>query len=130
MENRNVQISVEIPGEIEVPMIRSRMERVFFNMITNSLEAMRGEGVIRIEALNAGNFVLIEVEDNGPGIPCAIRDRLFQPFVTAAKRNGLGLGLALSREIVLDHGGDLWSEPAVGARFVVCLPDPDVSPII
>jgi signal transduction histidine kinase len=49
---------------------------------------------------------------------------LFQPFVTAGKRNGLGLGLALSREVVLDHGGDLWSEPAAGARLVVCLPVP------
>jgi hypothetical protein len=66
--------------------------------------------------------VLIDVEDTGPGIPRAIRDRLFEPFVTAGKDHGLGLGLALSRQTVLDHGGDMWTEPAAGARFVIRLP--------
>ena len=53
-----------------------------------------------------------------------IRAQLFQPFVTAGKRNGLGLGLALSRQTVLEHGGDMWveSEPGRGARFVFRLP--------
>ena len=63
-----------------------------------------------------------EVEDTGPGIPCGIRDRLFEPFVTAGKEHGLGLGLALPRQIVLDHGGDMWTEPAAGARLVVRRP--------
>jgi signal transduction histidine kinase len=66
--------------------------------------------------------VLIELEDTGPGIPRAIRDRLFEPFVTAGKQDGLGLGLALSRQTVLNHGGDIWTEPASGARFVIRLP--------
>src|SRR5580700_10276010 len=68
--------------------------------------------------------MLIAVEDTGPGIPAGIRDRLFEPFVTAGKSHGLGLGLALSRETVLDQGGDMWTEPAAGARFVVRLPLP------
>jgi signal transduction histidine kinase len=62
------------------------------------------------------------MEDTGPGIPDEIRDRLFEPFVTAGKQDGLGLGLALSRQAVLDHGGDIWTEPASGARFVIRLP--------
>jgi K+-sensing histidine kinase KdpD len=64
--------------------------------------------------------VLIELEVMGPGIPRGNRDRLFQPFVTAGKQDGLGL--ALSRQTVLNHGGDIWSEPATGARFVMRLP--------
>ena len=60
--------------------------------------------------------------DTGPGIPRCIRDRLFEPFVTADKHGGLGLGLALSRQTVLNHGGDMWTEPAAGARFVISLP--------
>ena len=95
---------------------------MFFNLITNALEAMPDGGQIRIGARKAENIVLIDVEDTGPGIPRAIRDRLFEPFVTAGKDNGLGLGLALSRQTVLDHGGDIWAEPAKGARFVICLP--------
>jgi signal transduction histidine kinase len=49
---------------------------------------------------------------------------LFQPFVSSGKRNGLGLGLALSRQTILDHGGDMWaeSEPGHGARFCFRLP--------
>jgi signal transduction histidine kinase len=66
--------------------------------------------------------VLIELEDTRPGIPRGIRDRLFEPFVTAGKQDGLGLGLALSRQTVFNHGGDIWTEPATGARFVIRLP--------
>ncbi len=68
--------------------------------------------------------VLVEVRDNGPGIAPEIRGQLFQPFVSAGKRNGLGLGLALTRQTVLDHGGDMWveSEPGHGARFCFRLP--------
>jgi signal transduction histidine kinase len=98
------------------------MERVFLNLIANALEAMPHGGEIRIGARQRDNGVLIEVEDTGPGIPRAIQDRLFEPFVTAGKDDGLGLGLALSRQTVLDHGGDMWIEPAAGAHFAIRLP--------
>jgi signal transduction histidine kinase len=121
-EQQSVRILNIVPGGIEIPLVRSRMERVFFNLITNALEAMPNGGSIHIGASKAENCVLIEVEDTGPGIPRGIRDRLFEPFVTAGKDHGLGLGLALSRQTVRDHGGDMWTEPAAGARFVVRLP--------
>jgi signal transduction histidine kinase len=122
MENQSVQILLEVPVRIELPLMRSRMERVFFNLIANALEAMPAGGKVRIVGRKARDCVLIELEDTGPGIPCGIRDRLFEPFVTAGKPGGLGLGLALSRQTVLDHGGDIWTEPATGARFVIRLP--------
>jgi K+-sensing histidine kinase KdpD len=121
-ENRSVRILVDVPREIELPLARSRMKRVFFNLITNALEAMAGGGEVRIGARKIGNYVLVEIEDTGPGISHDIRDRVFEPFVTAGKANGLGLGLALSRRAVLDHGGDMWIEPAAGARLVIRLP--------
>jgi signal transduction histidine kinase len=70
----------------------------------------------------------IVVKDSGPGIPPGVRARLFQPFVTMGKKNGLGLGLALSRQTLLDHGGDLWlndplgSDAGRGAEFHLRLP--------
>jgi signal transduction histidine kinase len=121
-ESQCVQILHDVPDDLELPLARFRVERVFFNLITNALEAMPHGGKIRIGARKTRNCVLIEVEDTGPGIPCGIRDRLFEPFVTAGKVHGLGLGLALSRQTVLDHGGDMWTEPANGARFVISLP--------
>ena len=123
-EKQSVQILNDMPGGIEIPLERSRMERVFFNLIANAVEAMPHGGRVRISATKAENCMLIAVEDTGPGIPAGIRDRLFEPFVSAGKSHGLGLGLALSRETVLDHGGDMWAEPAAGARFVVRLPLP------
>jgi len=120
--NHDVQILNDVAGAIKLLLQRSRMECVFFNLIVNALEAMPHGGQIRIGARIAEHCVFIEVEDTGPGIPDAIRDRLFEPFVTLGKDHGLGLGLALSRQTVLDHGGDMWLESAAGARFVIRLP--------
>jgi signal transduction histidine kinase len=123
-EHQRVSVSLEIPAEIEVPVERSRVERVFANLIGNALEAMHGGGEVRITAEMLDGATVIHVEDNGPGIAPEIRSKLFQPFVSAGKRNGLGLGLALSRQTVMDHGGDMWveSHPNQGARFSFRLP--------
>jgi signal transduction histidine kinase len=118
----SVQILLNVPAGIDLPLVRLRIERVFFNLIANALEAMPDGGKVRIGARKAGACVLVEVEDTGPGIPGCIRDRLFEPFVTSGKRDGLGLGLALARQAVRNHGGDIWTEPAAGARFVIRLP--------
>jgi signal transduction histidine kinase len=121
-ENHIVQILLEVSEGIELPLIRSPMERVFFNLIANALEAMPTGGELHIVCRKTNSCVLIEFEDTGPGIPRRTRDRLFEPFVTARKQDGLGLGLALSRQTVLNHGGDMWTESATGARFVIRLP--------
>ena len=105
-------------------MERARMERVFANLFENAIEAMRSGGSISIRAESAGDNIMVRVEDTGPGISAALQGRLFQPFVTAGKKNGLGLGLALSRQTLLDHGGDIWADDAPGRsnaeRFFGC----------
>ena len=122
MDNQRVQILLDVPGQIKLPLARSRMKLMFFNLITNALEAMPGGGEVRIGATRNRDYVLVAIEDTGPGIPHEIRDKVFEPFVTAGKENGLGLGLAFARQAVLDHGGDMWIEPAAGARFVIRFP--------
>jgi len=119
-----VRIEVEVPEAIEVAIERDRMERVFLNLIDNALDVMPEGGVIRIAASVHDGSVVISVADTGPGIAPEIRDRLFHPFVTQGKKNGLGLGLALSRQTVLDHGGDMWTDtaPRRGACFNIRLP--------
>jgi signal transduction histidine kinase len=123
-DQQGVTLALEIPPEIEVPLERSRVERVFANLIGNALEAMPGAGEVRITAEMRDDAALVHVEDTGPGIAQEIRAQLFQPFVSAGKRNGLGLGLALARQTILDHGGDMWVEsaPGRGARFSFRLP--------
>ncbi len=119
----SITIEASVDPTIELPLERARMERVFLNLMSNAIEAMPSGGRISISAVRNGDGVLVEVSDTGPGIPEVIRARLFQPFVTSGK-NGLGLGLALSRQTLLDHGGDLWVENIVagGARFRLRLP--------
>jgi signal transduction histidine kinase len=121
-EQQGVTLRVTVPEDLAVVCERSRVERVFVNLISNALEAMQGSGEIAISAARVNGAVVVEVKDTGPGVPAEIRNQLFQPFVTAGKRNGLGLGLALARQTMLDHGGDLeLAESAVGARFRVRL---------
>jgi signal transduction histidine kinase len=118
-----VRIDAAIDPSIELPLERARIERVFLNLIGNALEAMPTGGCVEIRAERNGDSVLIRVDDTGPGIPESVRKHLFQPFVSEGK-NGLGLGLALSRQTLLDHGGDLWAEEteSSGARFRLRLP--------
>lgn len=117
-----VDILWDVPAGIDVPMQRARMGAVFLNLITNALEAMPHGGTIRIAARETSDHVQFEVEDTGSGIPAEIRSHLFEPFVTAGKKGGLGLGLWVSRQTVRDHGGELWAEAGKGGRFVMSLP--------
>ena len=94
------------------------------NLLHNSLEAMPNGGTLRVTSRQDATTVTVQVEDSGPGIPEKAWPTLFQPFASFGKKNGLGLGLALSRQTVLDYAGDLWADREVksGARFFVRLP--------
>jgi signal transduction histidine kinase len=117
-------LAVDIARVIELPLKRARMERALVNLISNAIEAMPGGGEVRISAQIATDSVVVHVDDTGPGVAPEIRSRLFQPFVTAGKSNGVGLGLVFTRQTVLEHGGDLWLDiaPGGGARFSLRLP--------
>jgi signal transduction histidine kinase len=119
-----VSIAIDIPAHVEVSVDRDRMERVFMNLLHNSLEAMPDGGTLRVTSRQDATTVTVQVEDSGPGIPEKAWPTLFQPFASFGKKNGLGLGLALSRQTVLDYAGDLWADREMksGARFFVRLP--------
>lgn len=121
--HQGVSVTTQVDPTIELPLERARMERVFLNLITNAVEAMPDGGSVEIRAERNGTSVMVNVDDTGPGIPDSVRDRLFEPFATSRK-SGLGLGLALSRQTVREHGGDLWVEDAdrAGAHFRLRLP--------
>ncbi len=118
-----VDVHIDVAEDVELPLDRSPMERVFQNLIGNAIEAMPDGGTVSVQAQATDESVTVLVRDTGPGIPVGIVAELFQPFVTAGKQNGVGLGLALSRKTVLSHGGDLSAEPvATGACFRLRLP--------
>lgn len=103
-----------------------RLEQVLVNLLQNALQACADGGRIAISiaidnTAGAGQCRL-SVEDDGPGVAADIRDVLFQPFVTT-KPEGIGLGMAIARDIMRDHGGDLTLEDgAAGARFTMVMP--------
>ena len=120
---QGVRIRQVIEGEFTVRCERSRVERVLVNLIANALEAMGGAGEITIRVWGSDRTGWIEVSDSGPGVPADLRQKLFQPFATSGKREGLGLGLALARQTMLDYGGDLGlADSDTGARFSMRLP--------
>lgn len=102
---------------------RNRLEQVLLNLLQNAIEALRDadDPTITLDVQTKGRRVTIRISDNGPGVAPDVRDRLFTPFTTD-KRDGLGLGLVISRDIVAGFGGELSLEPTPrGAAFVVRL---------
>ena len=122
-EAQAVQIVQDVPENLVIAVDRRRIQRVLVNLFVNALEVMPHGGTIRVSAVLEQDSVLVKVRDTGPGIAAEIRERLFQPFATAGKASGLGLGLAFSRLAVIEHGGRMWAEPgSPGACFAFCLP--------
>jgi signal transduction histidine kinase len=122
-EFQSVRIDQAVPAGLVVALDRRRMLRMLLNLLLNALQAMPEGGTIRILGIADGGSVLLQVRDTGPGIPPQMQGRLFQPFATAGKPGGIGLGLALSRQAVVDHGGEMWVESSsAGACFSVRLP--------
>ena len=112
-------------GEIALEGDEDQLRQVFTNLILNGLQAMEGSGVLMVDAaLDRDNGqVTVSVADSGPGISPEQREQLFTPFFST-KRDGTGLGLAVSYGIVRDHGGEIrvGGEPGKGAVFTVALP--------
>jgi len=121
---QSVSIAIDVPNDVDVIVDRDRLIRVFLNLINNALDAMPNGGKLDIRARREDQSVIILVDDTGPGLSSEVWATLFQPFASFGKKNGLGIGLALARQTVLEHGGDLWAErsAAPGARFCVRLP--------
>jgi len=100
-----------------------KLQVALLNIIINAIEAMEsGAGVLMIRTTVSGSQALIEINDNGNGIPPENLAHLFQPYFTQ-KKNGMGLGLATTHSIILAHHGNLevQSSPGVGSTFIVAL---------
>lgn len=96
------------PDDVSVLCDRDLLRQVLVNLATNSARAVDGAGTLTLAAHRHGDLVMIDVTDTGSGIPAGIRPRIFEPYVTTREvGEGMGLGLPISRKILLDHGGDL-----------------------
>lgn len=116
----------------DAPMIvegdKAALRRMLVNVLDNA--DIHGGGVVRLGLVHQGKWAVVTVDDAGPGVPEAERQRIFERFARAGSRGarpGTGLGLSLVTETVRAHGGDVrcTSSPAGGARFIVRLPIAD-----
>jgi signal transduction histidine kinase len=117
--------------EAQLPWLQADpqgIHRCLLNLLTNAIDAIDEErGEIRLTTRTAGESILISVEDNGVGIPPEARQEIFKVFYSTKGNRGTGLGLAVTKKIVEEHGGGITvdSAPGQGSRFTIRLPLPD-----
>jgi signal transduction histidine kinase len=130
-ELRDREIQVRATGDMAGVFDPKKMERALLNLALNACEAVPNrQGKISFDIVSTPDAFEIRVSDNGPGIPAAIRNNLFDPFVSAGKPNGTGLGLAIVSKIIADHGGAVSVESTSenGTTFLVKLPRIQLAP--
>jgi signal transduction histidine kinase len=124
-EDRSLTIDTELDEGIpEIPFDYNQIKQVLINLILNSFDAVEHQqGTIKVATRASNGNVLLTVLDNGKGIRAEDMDKIFNPFYTT-KTRGTGLGLAMSKKTLREHGGDITveSSPGQGSVFTVLLP--------
>jgi signal transduction histidine kinase len=123
-EAKGVAFRTELAYSGPIVVDLDRMKRALLNVASNALDATAPGGCFTIGARMNGGTLELAMEDTGCGIPENLQERIFEPFFTHGKTRGIGLGMAITRKIVEDHGGRIRveSRPGEGARFVLALP--------
>jgi two-component system, OmpR family, phosphate regulon sensor histidine kinase PhoR len=134
-ERQEVTLKVEIDdsgGDAIVRGDEDRLAQLLVNLVHNAIKFSPAGGEVVVHVRRDVENVVVEIEDHGPGIPAADRNRIFERFYKVDRarsrgRGGTGLGLAIARHIVERHGGHIWvqSEEGVGSRFFFSLPTVD-----
>jgi signal transduction histidine kinase len=121
-EESGVRIVSDIPPALTALCPEDGIRRVLLNLITNALQASTSGGQITVSGVREGQWAILRVADDGPGISAEMRPLLFEPFRTS-KARGIGLGLAVCKKIVEACGGTVIAGEAAGggALFTVRL---------
>jgi signal transduction histidine kinase len=123
-ESRSIEIQVQ--NDVSSPILadQDRLYRVLSNLLDNAKKAMRQGGKITLKARTEADFVLIEVQDTGEGMPADVKNKLFEPFFSASAAGGTGLGLLVVSNVIEAHRGriEVESTPGVGTTFKIFIP--------
>lgn len=121
---RSAEVRLDLQPTGPVLLDPIQFQQVVINLLDNAADAMGGGGIIDLSTRRVEGGVELVVADHGPGVPEALRERIFDPLFTT-KREGTGLGLAIVQRIVTAHGGRIHVENGpTGARFCVFVPAP------
>ena len=116
--SRRLTVSADGGTPVEVLGDARELEQVFVNLLTNARDASPEDGTVSCEVSRDRDLARVSIADRGAGVPPDAGDRLFQPFYTTKKAGGMGLGLAISRDIVRRHGGEIGLAPREGGGTV------------
>src|SRR5262249_11007646 len=124
VSEHDLAIDCAIPADLAVQADRDQLYRVFMNLARNAVEA--GAHRLRFSTAREGAAIIVEVADDGPGLPPKARENLVRPFFGSARGGGSGLGLSIARELMRAHGGELAlaSSTGAGTVFRLALPAP------
>jgi signal transduction histidine kinase len=124
LAERGVKFQADLEFRGVVIVDADRIVRALVNIAANAVDAMPSGGTFTVRSRVRGEHVELELQDTGHGIAPELLPRIFEPFFTSGKARGVGLGMAITRKIVEDHGGriDLTSTLGEGTCFTVELP--------
>lgn len=143
-----VNLSVEVENSLSIYADKQKIQQVLLNLIKNAIQACDNNGEIKIKVYSSTQealdkhlflkkegkcvgelsvnkeFIIIEVQDNGPGIPPEILSKIFEPFFTTKESKGSGLGLFITQELIRDHEGCICVDSVAdrGTTFIIMLP--------
>ncbi|MFC4387547.1 ATP-binding protein [Gracilibacillus marinus] len=118
-----IELQLQIREDMHIHCDRSQLKQVFINLIKNAIEEMSDGGIIQTIVERQNNCCVISIIDQGPGIPKHLIHKLKEPFFTT-KKNGTGLGLMISNQIIENHHGylEIKSEKNIGSTFSIYIP--------
>lgn len=123
IKSKSIHIVEELEKGLTAQCDIDRLSRAIMNLVKNSIEISRPGNTITLRAFKEKDTIVFSVKDMGPGIPASIRATLFEPFTTADKRKGTGLGLFIARSIAEAHNGVISFESSPsGAEFFIKIP--------
>ncbi len=119
----NIEFVTDFKTNSEIPVLidRKQLNRVFLNLIKNATQSIpkNKKGFVKLETDTSNGFATVKITDNGQGIPEQMRDKMFRPNFTT-KSGGMGLGLAITKNIIESSGGTIWYETETGKGSTFC----------
>lgn len=122
-ERQDIHLIRNIDSLPNIKLDSAQIRQMLINLIINANQAMEDGGKLTVSARLSGNYIIIEIEDTGPGIPPEVQDKMFELFYST-KKDGTGVGLAIVKQVIEKHGGKIKVKSQIdeGTKFTIFLP--------
>lgn len=124
VESRNVKLFKKFDKDVAVMLDKKEFYQACFQIAKNACDAMPGGGNLFVSTTIEDNIAAISFRDTGMGIPLSLIDRIFEPFMSQGKKNGVGLGLPIAEKIIKEHNGTITVESNLGEETIFTIKIP------